>query len=178
MSHVLPLLVVGSSLIMTDGWAQTRGTPKSTSKTVLNMQSQATGGISVAFVSLPDGISVTGQHAVDLGTVSYSNHSRTANLQVRTLGDRMVVSAKLGLALQDPSSHIASATLLASLAYPDSGHVLWLDGIRLGITPQVIQGQLPVGKTSSHRLEIEVPTSLTEKNAGLQNSIIFQVVPN
>jgi hypothetical protein len=29
-----------------------------------------------------------------------------------------------------------------------------------------------------HRLEIEVPTSLTEKNSQLHNAIIFQVIPN
>jgi len=169
--------MVGSSL-MTNGWAQKGSTAKHTSKAVLNMQVQPGGGISVAFVGLPDGAGVTGQHAMDLGTVSYSNHSRTANVQVRAITDCLVVSTKIGLSLQDPSRQFANATLLASLVHYDSAHVLWLDGVRLGTTPQVIQGHVPVGKTSAHRLEIEVPTSLTERNAGLQNSIIFQVVPN
>lgn len=168
--------MVGSSL-MVDGWGQQRSTAAHTSKAVVNMQAQASGGISVAFVSLPDGAGITG-HSVDLGTVAYSNRGRVANVQVRALTDRMVVSTRLGLTVQDPSRQFARATLLASLAYPDSANVLWLDGVRLGTTPQVIQAQVPVGKTSAHRLEIEVPTSLTEKNAELKNSIIVQVVPN
>jgi len=153
------------------------GTAKHASKAVVNMQTQASGGISVAFVSLADGAGVTGR-TMDLGTVAYYGYSRAANVQVRALKDRLVVSTKLGLVLQDPSQQFTRATLLASLAYPDPVHVLWLDGVRLGTTPQVIQAQAPVGKTSAHRLEIEVPTSLTERNSGLQNSIVVQVVPN
>lgn len=142
------------------------------------MQSQAAGGIAISFVSLPDGASVAGQRLLDLGNVSYSRISRAANVQVTTLADRFVVSTKIGLALQDATQHFSSATLLAFLAHPDSSHILWLDGVRLGAAPQVIQGRMPVGKTSAHSLEIEVPTSLTEKNAELHNAIIFQVVPN
>ena len=169
--------MVGSSL-MTNGWAQKGGTAKHTSKAVVNMQAQAAGGLSLSFVSLSDGASVTGQRALDLGSVSYAGRSRNANMQVRALADRLVVSTRLGLAVQDPSGHYASATLLGSLAYPDTAHVLWLDGVRLATTPQVIQGQIPVNKTSAHHLEIEVPTSLPEKDATVHNSIIFQVVPN
>ena len=73
---------------------------------------------------------------------------------------------------------VAPASVLASLATPDVGHVLWLDGIRLGTVPQIIHGQLRIGPVSSHLLEIEVPTSLTEQNAQLHNAIIFQVIPN
>lgn len=142
------------------------------------MQAQGTGGISVSFVSLPDGANMAGQGVLDLGPVSYSRVSRSANVQLQTLADRFIVSTKVGVALQDATHHFATATLLASLAYPDSGHVLRLDGVRLSRVPQVIQGRAPVGKTSGYRLEIEVPTSLTEKNAELHNAIIFQVVPN
>lgn len=175
--HVLPLLMVGSSL-MTNGWAQKGGTAKHTSKAALNMQAQGAGGLAVSFVSLPDGAGVAGQRTLDLGTVSYSGRSRTANVQVRTLADRLVVSTRLGLAVQDASRHYSNATLLASLAYPEGAHVLWLDGVRLATTPQVIQGNLPVNQTSAHHLEIEVPASLPEKDAAVHNSIIFQVVPN
>jgi hypothetical protein len=142
------------------------------------MEAQGAGGISVSFVSLPDGASVAGQRVLDLGPVSYSRISGTANVQIRTLADRFIVSTKVGLALQDATHHFSTATLMASLAYPDAAHVLRLDGVRLGPAPQVIQGRAPVGKTSAYRLEIEVPTSLTEKNAELHNAIIFQVVPN
>jgi hypothetical protein len=42
----------------------------------------------------------------------------------------------------------------------------------------LLQGQAKTGTTVMHRLEIEVPTSLTEKNSQLNNAIIFQVIPN
>lgn len=169
--------MVGSSL-MTNAWAQKGGTAKHTSKPVLNMQSQGAGGISVSFVSLSDGAGVAGQHELNLGRVSYASRSQTANVQIKALADRFLVSTRLGVAIQDPSGHFASATLSASLAYPETAHILRLDGVRLTTTPQVVQALVPLNKTSAHRLEIEVPTSLTEKDAALQNSIIFQVIPN
>jgi hypothetical protein len=42
----------------------------------------------------------------------------------------------------------------------------------------LLQGQARIGTAHMHRLEIEVPTSLTEKNSQLHNAIIFQVIPN
>lgn len=169
--------MVGSSL-MTNGWAQKGGTALHTSKAVVNLQSQAAGGLSLSFVSLPDGVSVAGQRVLDLGRVSYAGRSRTANVQTQAMTDRLVVSTRLGLIVQDSSLHFASASLMASLAYPDSTHVFSLDGVRLTLTPQIVLGQMPVNKPSAHRLEIEVPTSLPEKDAAVHNSIIFQVVPN
>jgi hypothetical protein len=148
----------------------------------VNLQVKREGAITVAFANTPDGAALTsgtsGLRGLDLGTMSYGMNPRTPNIQVRHLRDRFIVITKFGLSIQDPTLHFASASVLASLAVPDFGHVLWLDGVRLGTVPQVIQGQLRIGPTSSHRLEIEVPTSLTEKNAQLHNAIIFQVIPN
>jgi hypothetical protein len=170
-------LLFGSSLV-TDGWTQAKGTGSRTSKTVVNMKVQQEGGLTVAFVDLPDGPNITGKRALDLGNVSYAGHPRGTNVQVKASADRFVVSAKFGLMVQDPSQHVAGATVLIALAYPDLSHVLWVDGVRLTTALQAIPGRFPVGKTSAHRLEIEVPTSLTEKDAAVHNSIIFQVIPN
>jgi hypothetical protein len=173
--------VLGSSLT-TNGWAQQKRSTKHTSAAVVNLQVKREGAITVAFANTPDGAALTsgtsGLRGLDLGTMSYGMNPRTPNIQVRHLRDRFIVITKFGLSIQDPTLHFASASVLASLAVPDFGHVLWLDGVRLGTVPQVIQGQLRIGPTSSHRLEIEVPTSLTEKNAQLHNAIIFQVIPN
>jgi len=68
--------------------------------------------------------------------------------------------------------------VMASLAVPESSFVLRLDGLKLGATPQVVQGQLRLGVMTQHRLEIEVPSSVTEKNSQLQNAIVFQVIAN
>jgi hypothetical protein len=94
------------------------------------------------------------------------------------LDGRFVVSTKFGLSVQDPSQRFSSASVLAAMALPDALFVLRLDGMKLETTPQVVQGQARVGTTFQHRLEIEVPASVTEKNSHFQNGIIFQVVPN
>lgn len=170
-------MLFGSSLV-TDGWTQAKGTGSRTSKTVINMKTQEAGGLSVAFVDLPDGPNITGNRALDLGNVSYTGHPQGTKVQVKPLADRFVVSAKFGMLVQDPSQHVSSATLMVALAYSDSSHALWLDGVRMSTALQTIPGICTVGKISAHRLEIEVPTSLTEKDAAVHNSIIFQVIPN
>ena len=180
MRFVLPLLLVGSSL-MTDGWAQRKGTSKRTS-TAVSMKSETEGAISVSFVSAPDGVALTGgasgQRSLNLGTVSSAGGAQTGNVQVQKFAGRFVVSTKFGLNIQDGSQHATSATVLAALAVPDSAYTFRLDGITLGTVPQLVQGQARIGPTFIHRLEIDVSTSLTEKNSQLNNAILFQVIPN
>ena len=175
------MLLIGSSLV-TDGWAQRRSAAKRTSSTALNVQSQGQGSITVAFVTSPDGAALsgmaTGRGALNLGTVSYASGPRTPNVQMRHLDGHFVVATRFGMNIQDTSQRFSSATVLASMALPEPYFTLRLDGTKLGTTPQVIQGRARIGETLQHRLEIEVPTSLTEKNSQLQNAIIFQVVPN
>jgi hypothetical protein len=177
---VLPLLLFGSSL-MTDGWAQRKGTSKRTSSTIA-MKSETVGAVSVSFISAPDGAALTGgasgQRSLNLGTVSHTGGAQSANVQVQKLPGRFVVSTRFGLSVQDGSQRASSATILAALAVPDPAYVFRLDGITLAAVPQLVQGQARVGATVIHRLEIEVPTSLTEKNSQLHNAIIFQIVPN
>ena len=181
MRFALPLLLFGSSL-MTDGWAQSKGASKRTSSTVLSMKSQSEGTISVNFISAPDGAALTGgasgQRSLNLGTVSQAGGAQTANVQVQQLPGRFIVSTRFGLSIESGSQHAASATVLAALAVPDPAYTFRLDGITLQTVPQLLQGQARTGTTVMHRLEIEVPTSLTEKNSQLHNAIIFQVIPN
>ena len=180
MRFVLPLLLFGSSL-MTDGWAQRKGSSKRTS-TAISMKSETEGTISVSFVSAPDGVALTGgasgQRSLNLGTVSNAGGAQTANVHVQKLPGRFIVSTRFGLSIQDGSQHATSATVLAALAMPDSAYTFRLDGITLETVPQLVQGQARVGPTFMHRLEIDVPTSLTEKNSQLHNAILFQVIPN
>lgn len=175
------MLLIGSSLI-TNGWAQRRSAAKRTSTTALNMQSQSQGSLTVSFIASPEGAALSsvapGRGGLNLGTVSYASGSRTSNVQMRHLDGRFVVGTRFGMKIQDPAQRFSSATVLASMALPEPHFTLRLDGMKLETTPQVIQGRVRVGETLQHRLEIEVPTSLTEKNSQLQNAIIFQVVPN
>ena len=165
---------------MSDGWTQRKGPNKRTSSTI-SMKSETEGTIAVSFVSAPDGVALTGgtsgQGSLNMGTVN-AGGAQTANVQVRKLPGRFVVSTKFGLSIQDGSQHATSATVLAALAVPDSAYTFRLDGITLATVPQLVQGQARVGPTSVHRLEIDVPTSVTEKNSQLHNAILFQVIPN
>jgi hypothetical protein len=166
---------------MTDGRAQGKGTSKRASSTI-SMKSATEGAISVTFTSAPDGAALTGgasgQRSLSLGTVSHAGGARAGNVQVQRFSAHFVVSTRFGLSIQDGSQHATSATVLAALAVPDFAYTFRLDGITLGTVPQLVQGQARVGTTIMHRLEIEVPTSLTEKNSQLNNAILFQVIPN
>jgi hypothetical protein len=148
------------------------------------MQTQATGSVSVAFVNLPDGAPLApggaGLRALDLGQVAYGAVSRTPNVQIRTLKDRMIVTTRFGLALQNTGTggHAATATVLASLAFPDPARTLRIEGVKMGLVPQIVQPRAGIGATSVCRFEIEVPVTLTEKDAQMRNSILFQVIPN
>lgn len=177
---ILPLLLFGSSLF-TDGQAQGKGTSKRTS-TAVSMRSETQGTISVSFSSAPDGATLAGgnagQRTLNLGTVSNASGAQTANVQVRTFSGFFAVSTKFSVSIQDGSQHSTTATVLAALAIPDTAFTYKLDGITLAVVPQLLQAQARIGPTIEHTLEIDVPTSLTEKNSQLQNAIIFQVIPN
>jgi hypothetical protein len=166
---------------MTDGWAQRKSASKRTS-TAISMKSETEGAISVNFISAPDGAALTGgtsgQRSLNLGTVSHAGGAKSANVQLQKLPGRFIVSTRFGMSIQSGSQHAGSATVLASLAVPDPAYTFRLDGITLATAPQLVQGQARIGTTSTHRLEIEVPTSLTEKNSQLHNAILFQVIPN
>ena len=178
--YVLPLLLFGSSL-MTDGWTQRKSAAKRTSSTI-SMKSATEGAISVSFVSAPDGAALiggaSGQRSLNLGTVSHTGGAQASNVQVQKSPGRFVVSTRFGLSIQAGSQTATTATVLAALTIPDPAFTFRLDGITLQTVPQLLPGQARMGTTVMHRLEIEVPTSLTEKNSQLHNAIIFQVIPN
>jgi hypothetical protein len=145
------------------------------------MKSATEGTISVSFISAPDGAALTGgtsgQRSLNLGTV-HTGGAQTTNVKVQKLPGRFVVSTRFGLSVQAGSQTATTAAVLAALTVPDPAYTFRLDGITLQTVPQLLQGQARMGTTEMHRLEIEVPTSLTEKNSQLHNAIIFQVIPN
>jgi hypothetical protein len=175
--YLFPSLVIGSSLI-TVGWAQ----KKHTSTPVLNMRSQTAGPLSVSLTSAPDGARVTGgagsQATLDLGPVSAAGVARAENVKVQRFPGHFTVSTAFGISISSGSPQVASATVMAALALPEPVFTFRLDGVTLGVQPQIIQPQARAGVTTRHLLEIEVPTSVTEKNSQLHNSIIFQVIAN
>jgi hypothetical protein len=146
------------------------------------MKSESAGALSVSFVSAPDGAvlggGASGQRSLNLGSVSHTGGTQAANVQVQKLPGRFVVSTRFGLSIQAGSQTATTAAVLAALTVPDPAYTFRLDGVTLQTVPQLLQGQARTGTTVMHRLEIEVPTTLTEKNSQLHNAIIFQVIPN
>lgn len=179
--HYLALVLIGSSL-MIDGWAQRKDVVKRAPRAVATMRSEATGALSVSLTSVPDGVPLSGgysgQRTLDFRNVSYNAASIAPNVRLTRRPAGFVIATRFGLNIQDSSQHVARATVLAALAAPEPHFSLKVDGIQLGTTPQMIQGQARVGLTTQHLLEIEVPSSVTEKNSHLQNAILIQVVAN
>jgi hypothetical protein len=179
LGFILSILIIGSSL-STEGWAQRRSTAKRTSTAVIPMRAEAAGSLAISFSSAPDGVRLSGaaaHGALDLGRVSYGG-SFTPNVTVKKLSDRFVVATRFAMALDDASHRVSAATITAALASPEPFFTLRLDGVKLSAVPQMVQGRARVGIIALHRLEIEVPGAVTEKNSQLQNAIIFQVIAN
>jgi len=147
----------------------------------MTMRSEATGTLSVSLTSAPDGVPLSGtssQRTLNLGAVSYSTATPALNVRLTRHSTGFVVATRFGLTVQDASSQVANATVLAALAAPESQFSFRWDGIPLSLTPQVVQGQAKVGQITEHLLEIEVPNSVTEKDSQLQNAILVQVIAN
>ena len=146
------------------------------------MRKQTEGAISIAFAGLTKGMQAgreaQGYGTLDLGLVSYGLGAKAPHTQVRRLADRLVVTTEFGLNITDNSLHAASATLLAATAYPENVYSVSVDGVRLQATPQMVRPNVPLGRTSLHRLQIEIPNTVTEKDSQFHNSIVFQVIPN
>ena len=146
------------------------------------MRKQTEGAISIGFAGITKGSQAAreaaGYGTLDIGTVSYGIGAKSPHTKVRRLADRLVVTTEFGLNIADNSLHATSAMLLAATAFPENVYVVLVDRVRLQATPQIVQANLPLGRTSVHRLQIEIPNTVTEKDSQFHNSIVFQVIPN
>lgn len=101
--------------------------------------------LSIAFVDVP-------AETLDVGTLAWSRQRgrKGATTTRRTFG----------LRIGRPSREArGTATLRAFLETADPRAIVKLNGIVLGTQPIVIDRFAPIGVTTTHRLEIEVPTS-------------------
>jgi hypothetical protein len=146
------------------------------------MRKQTEGAISIGFAGITRGTQAgreaVGYGTLDLGLVSYGVGAKSPHTRVRRLADRLIVTTEFGLTIADNSLHAASAMLLAATAYPENVYTVSVDGVRLQSTPQMVQPNVPLGRTSLHRLQIEIPNTVTEKDSQFHNNIVFQVIPN
>jgi hypothetical protein len=94
--------------------------------------------LTIAFVDAPGGM-------VDMGSIAGKTR--------RTFGIR------IGRPSREARGH---ATLRAFLETGEARCIVRLDGIVLGTQPRIIDRFTPIGITTTHRLEIEVPASAPE----------------
>jgi hypothetical protein len=131
-------------------------------------------------VNLANGAPLAGgavSASIDLGTVSYSG-TRTAGVTIEQRASSFVAETEFGLQINDSSHQSHFATVMAYLSGPPTLLIYRVDGKTLGSVPVVVAGQSQVGRMSRHRFEVEVPNSVTERNAQQQAAVQFEVMPN
>lgn len=135
----------------------------------------------VTFVPVPRGVPVLdvggGRGTLDLGSISYLTGATREGVNVSRRAQSYVISTAFGLRVGGAGS-TGTAKLLGFLVQPLVVHKIWIDGVRLSLTPQILQMTLKYGMVSEHRLEIEVPVDAPETAAQCLNAIAFQILPD
>ena len=121
--------------------------------------------------------SISGQGALELGPLSYLNGASEEGVSIRRHARTFTVSTRFGLLVGDPSMH-GTAKLVAVLTQIDPAIRVAVDGVNLTSSPGVIQMAISYGVVTEHRLEIEIPTTMSGAAAQVANSIAFQVFAN
>jgi hypothetical protein len=145
------------------------------------MNATTSGELSVSVVSLaasaPLPGAAKGSEVLNLGTVSYAG-AHNANVTVEQHKSSFIVITTFGLLVKDSSSHAGFATVSAFVAGANTQLTYSVDGRKLSSTPTVVVPQATVGGVSRHRLEVEIPNSLTERSAEQQVALQFEVMAN
>lgn len=89
---------------------------------------------------------------VEIGTIASPGSRRPAVT-------KKTITMRIGAASREPRG---TATLRAFLESPDPRCTVRIDGIPLSAAPRVIQRHAPIGIPFTHRLELEVPLSVSE----------------
>lgn len=135
----------------------------------------------VNFVPVAKGAPVStaggGQGTLDLGRVSFFGGATNDGVTVIRRGKSFVVSTVFGLRVGSESS-TGTAKLIGLVTQMSANHRISVDGVRLAVTPQVIQMALKYGVVTEHRLEIEFPVENPEVAAQLIQAVAFQVAAN
>ncbi len=88
----------------------------------------------------------------------------------------MVVRTVFGIRLESSVVSQGSASLSAVLYNSDPRCQVFLDGIKLEATPRLIQHGVRYWAVNQHRLEIEVPNTITESQGNIARNIGFMAV--
>jgi hypothetical protein len=81
--------------------------------------------------------------------------------EIQRQKDSFVVSTTFGLRIGLSISHLAgTATVSAYLLNANPSQTVWVDGVRLSMTPGIIGRQVSYGVVTEHILKIEIPISI------------------
>jgi hypothetical protein len=139
------------------------------------------GASSITFLTARSGSPVhslgSDQGVLDLGSFSFLPRSDVNDVKIQRLKDSFIASTRFGLRIDLSNGHGAgTATVSAFLLSSDPLKTIWVDGVRLSMTPGIIGGQVSYGVITEHVLKIAVPTSMPAGQ--LLDSIGVIVTPN
>jgi hypothetical protein len=137
--------------------------------------------ISITFLTAPNGSpvhSLGSNHGVlNLGSFSYFLRADANGAEVQRKEDSFSVASTFGLRIGLSNGHRAgTATVSAFLLRPDPLRTVWVDGVRLSMTPGIIGRQVPYGAVTEHVVKIALPISMPAGQ--LLDSIGVIVTPN
>ena len=120
---------------------------------------------SIAFLTAPGGSPVhslgSDQSALNLGSFSYVTPPDVAHEEIQRQKDSFAVSTKFGLRIGVSSAHLAgTATVSAYLLNANPLETVWVDGVRLSMTPGIIGRHVSYGVITEHVLKIQIPSSM------------------
>jgi hypothetical protein len=122
---------------------------------------------SITFLTVANGSPVdslrSDEGLLNLGTFSCFTRADVNREEIQRHTDSFVVSTRFGLRIGLSSGHLAgTATVSAYLRSTNPLRTLWVDGVRLSMTPGIIARQVSYGVISEHVLKIEVPMSMPD----------------
>jgi hypothetical protein len=118
------------------------------------------GAASVTVVQLPGGASLqsmAGAAVAELGTVSSNARNVAPGIAIVRRAKSYLVRTAIGL----QTSGSGTASLEAFLDSMPAGIVVRVDGVQLTTSPQVFAANVPAGVVTHHRIELEIPNSLS-----------------
>lgn len=173
---VIVLFLAGTGFVV-PAWGGPRATPKTRS---ILLGAAPGGGLTVSVVNLTTSAPLMGAAtaaSLNLGAVSYGgSHSPGVTIEQRKSG--FIVGTAFGLQVNDSSHQARFATVMAYISGPPTPLTYRIDGRTLGSVPVVVAPRMIVGAISRHNLEVEVPGSVSERNANQQAALQFEVLQN
>jgi hypothetical protein len=170
----LLLAILGAGV----GRAEAKKAPVKKTQPAIAQMGITNQGLSVKVVALPTGAAISGtsgQGVMNFGAVSKAAPATANGIQKKRQSGGLKVTTNFGILVENSagSTSPGTATVSAFLLYPDPDLELWVDGIKMSSTPQVIGRQLLVGAVSQHRLEIQISD---ERPPGPLNNLIGLMV--